>query len=94
MYYLGYWEKSDEVSIEDFEEKMKKILNGDMPHHEAFVRVLLDFHAFAGEYSGIEGIEVRGKGSDLALIERMKQLEPEINIRWVPLIKMSRMLEL
>jgi len=78
--------------MNDFEEKMKKIISGKLPHHEAFVRVLLDFHAFAGEYSGIEAIEVRGKGSDLALIERMKQLEPEINIRWVPLIKMSRML--
>ena len=72
---------------------MRKILSGNMSQHEAFVRVLLDLHAFAGEYSGVEVIEVRGKGSDLALVERMKQLEPEINVRWVPLIKMSRMLE-
>ena len=92
MYYLGYWYKSDEVSNEDFEDKMRKILTGNTPHHEAFVRVLLDFHAYAGEFSGVEVIEVRGKGSDLALVERMKQLKPEINIRWVPLINMNRML--
>ena len=93
-YYLGYWEKSDEASIKDFEEKMKKILVGKTSHHEAFARVLFDFHAYAGKLSGIEVIEVRGKCSDLALVERMNQLKPEINIRWVPLIKMSRMLEL
>ena len=94
MYYLGYWDKSDNVSTEDFEEKMRKILTGNIPHHEAFVNILFEFHAYAGEFSGIEVIEVRGKGSDLALVERMTQLKPEINIRWVPLIKMSRMLEL
>ena len=93
MYYLGFWDKSEQVSTEAFEEKKKKILDGGASHHEAFARVLLDFHAYAGEHSGIEVIEVRGKGSDLALVERMNQLKPEINIRWVPLIKLSRMLD-
>ncbi len=62
--------------------------------HEAFTGVLLDFYAYAGEYKGIEVIEFRGKGSNKALIERMDQLKLEVSIRWVPLLKLSRMLEI
>ena len=67
MYYLGHWEKEESISIKAFEDKMEKFIKIDN-HHEAFIRVLLDFHSYAGEYRGIEVIEVRGKGSDKALI--------------------------
>ena len=93
MYYLGRWEKAPNTSIKVFEDKMKKFLSVDK-HHEAFTGVLLDFHAHAGEYKGIEVIEVRGKGSDLALVERMKMLAPEIKIRWTPLINLRRQLNI
>jgi len=63
-------------------------------HHEAFIQVLLDFQAHAGEYKGIEVIEVRGKGNDLALVERMKLHEPEIKIRWTPIINQRRLLNI
>jgi len=93
MYYLGHWEKADAVSIKAFEDKMKHFLTIDN-HHEAFAGVLLDFHVHAGTYKGIEVIEVRGKGSDLALVERMKQLEPEIKIKWTPIINLKRQLDI
>jgi len=49
MYYLGHWEKAPDVSTKLFEDKMKKFLADDK-HHEAFIQVLLEFHAHAGEY--------------------------------------------
>ena len=93
MYYLGHWEKSDDVSIKAFEDKMKRFFTANN-HHEAFAGTLLDFHAHAGEYKGIEVIEVRGKGSDKALVERMKLLEPELKIRWTPIINLRRQLNI
>ena len=93
MYYLGHWEKADDVSTKAFEDKMKHFLTVDA-HHEAFTGDLLDFHAHAGEYKGIEVIEVRGKGSDKALVERMKLLEPDVKIRWTPIINLRRQLNL
>lgn len=94
LYYLGFWKKVEDVSVEQFEEKMRKFISQPLAKHEALAQILLELHAFAGEYSGIEVIEVRGRGSDKALIDRMNQLRPEVEIRWEPLIKLSRMLEI
>ncbi len=94
MIYFGHWEKAQKVSVEAFEEKMRHILTVDKTNPEAFAGTLLDFHAYAGEYRGIEVIEVRGKGSDLALVERMKLLEPEVKIRWTPIINLRRQLNI
>jgi len=94
MYYLGFWKKAEDISVEQFEKKMRKFNSQPSENHEALARILLEHHAFAGEYRGIEVIEVRGRGSDKALIKRMNQLKPEVEIRWEPLIKLSRMLEI
>jgi hypothetical protein len=94
MYYLGFWEKADGVSVEDFEKKMRKFIQHPRGGYEAFSRNILDQFAYAGEFKGIEVIEVRGKGSDKVLIGRMEGLRPEVEIRWVPIIKLSRMLNL
>ena len=94
MYYLGFWNKAEHISVEQFEEKMRKFITQPNENHEALARILLEHHTFAGEYHGIEVIEVRGRGSDKALIKRMNQLRPEVEIRWTPLVKLSRMLEI
>jgi len=47
MYYLGFWNKAEEISVEQFEEKMRKFISQPNENHEALAQILLEYHAFA-----------------------------------------------